>query len=197
MPFLKVDKGLVEQDHGVQLMKEMPHLDTLLNTAILNNVFGTKMRAVIHEANPYGIKCLVEQQFSIAQEIMQLGLVPIIEPEISITSGEKQAAESILFDQIIESLEKLKKGSQVILKLTLPEEAQLYSPLVSHPSVLRVLALSGGYSLNEACEKLSSNRGVIASFSRALCNSLNLSQSDEAFSDSLGSTINTIYDSCN
>ncbi|HEV7437365.1 MAG TPA: fructose bisphosphate aldolase [Pseudorhizobium sp.] len=193
VPFLKVDKGLEAEASGVQLMKPMPELDALLIRGREKGIFGTKMRSVIAHADKEGIEAVVKQQFEVGRQIIGQGLVPIIEPEVSIKSPSKQEAEVILRDAIAEQLDKLPAGENVMLKLTIPTVADFYAPLVAHQSVIRVVALSGGYSTADACEKLSHNRGMIASFSRALTEKLRVSMSDDEFNTSLAETIDQIY----
>jgi fructose-bisphosphate aldolase class I len=193
VPFLKVDKGLEAEDNGVQLMKPMPELDALLSRGREKGIFGTKMRSVIAHADKAGIAAVVKQQFEIAHQIIGHGLVPIIEPEILIKSPTKQEAEAILRDEIAAHLDKLPAGENVMLKVTIPTVADFYAPLAAHKSVVRLVALSGGYSRTDACEKLSQNPGMIASFSRALTENLRVSMSDAEFDASLAETINEIY----
>lgn len=193
VPFLKVDKGLAEEADGVQVMKPMPDLDALLETAVSHNIFGTKMRSVINAANPAGIDAVVAQQFSIGQQILSHGLTPIIEPEITISIPDKAEAEALLLESLIKHAEALPDDQQVMLKLTLPERANLYQPLVDHPRILRVVALSGGYAREEANRRLSQNTGMIASFSRALSEGLNATQSDAEFDQMLATSIDAIY----
>jgi len=193
-PFLKVDKGLAEKAKGVQMMKAIPNLKEMLERANERQIFGTKMRSVIHEANPEGIKEIAEQQFQLAKEITDAGLVPIVEPEVTIHSKEKEEAESILKEEILKHLDDLAEDEEVMLKLTLPEVPNLYKESVEHPRVVRVVALSGGYTREEANEKLKKNEGMIASFSRALAQDLRVDQSDEEFNASLKSAIESIYD---
>jgi fructose-bisphosphate aldolase, class I len=193
VPFLKVDKGLAEEKEGVQLMKPIPGLTALLNKAKSSRIFGTKMRSFIHHANADGIKEIVAQQFEVASQINTAGLVPIIEPEISITSPEKAKAEELLKAGIVENLNKLPAEQLVFLKLTLPEEDGLYSELVAHPNVVRVLALSGGYSREDANDRLRRNPGVIASFSRALLAGLSAKQSDSEFDAALDKAVGSIF----
>lgn len=193
VPFLKVDKGLEDEAGGVQLMKPMPGLDKLLERAVNKGVFGTKMRSVIHGAAPEGIRAIVAQQFEIGQQILAHGLVPIIEPEVNINAPDKAEAEALLLAALTEALDAMEGNARVMLKLTLPEEANLYQPLVDHPRVMRVVALSGGYSRDEANARLAQNTGVIASFSRALTEGLSAQQSDDAFNTTLGATIDAIY----
>jgi fructose-bisphosphate aldolase class I len=193
VPFLKVDKGLNAEENGVQLMKPMPDLDTLLARAVKKGIFGTKMRSVIANADKTGIAAIVEQQFEIGRQILGHGLIPIIEPEVSIKSPTKQEAEAILRDEITKELDALPEGTRVMLKLTIPTVPDFYKPLIDHKAVVRVVALSGGYSLVDACEKLSHNHGMIASFSRALTEGLKVSMSDAEFDADLGKTIGQIY----
>ncbi len=193
VPFLKVDKGLADQEGGVQLMKDMPDLDDLLARARAAGIFGTKMRSVIHDADADGIARVVAQQFEIGARIMAAGLVPIIEPEVNIHSETKAEAEDILAAEIMAQLDKLPGDAPVMLKLTIPSQDGLYAAAQSHPRVLRVVALSGGYSTDDACERLSRNTGMIASFSRALTEGLSKQQSDDAFNTALGANIDKIY----
>ena len=192
VPFLKVDKGLEDEADGVKLMKPMPELDALCERAVNKGIFGTKMRSVIERASPTGIAAIVEQQFAVAAQISAHGLMPIIEPEVSIKSPERAACDSILRDEILQALDAMGEG-QVMLKLTLPAEANLFAPLVDHPRVLRVVALSGGFSRAEACRQLAQNRGMIASFSRALLSDLRHQMSDQEFDGALGSAIDDIH----
>ncbi|MEW4561452.1 fructose bisphosphate aldolase [Bremerella sp. JC770] len=194
VPILKVDKGLAAEQQGVQLMKPMPQLDDLLTRAKEKNIFGTKMRSIIKLADPIGIKQVVDQQFEVAEKIIAAGLVPIIEPEIDIHSPEKSEAEALLKECLASHLGNLPDHKYVILKLTLPEEADFYRAFVEHPQVLKVVALSGGYSRDEANQRLSHNRGVIASFSRALTEGLTAQQSAEQFDQVLDQSIQSIYD---
>lgn len=193
VPFLKVDKGLQSEENGAQVMKPMPDLDALLIRGREKGIFGTKMRSVIANADKTGIAAVVKQQFEVARQIIGQGLVPIIEPEVSIDSPTKQEAENILRDEIAAGLDKLPAGDKVMIKLTIPTVADLYAPLIAHKSVVRVVALSGGYSTDEACEKLSHNHGMIASFSRALAENLRVAMSDAEFDASLAATIAQIY----
>ncbi|ETX13888.1 fructose-bisphosphate aldolase [Roseivivax halodurans JCM 10272] len=193
VPFLKVDKGLAETENGAQIMKPMPGLETLLGEAREFGVFGTKERSVILEANADGIQAVVDQQFEVAKMVTDAGLVPIIEPEVDIHSETKAEAEVLLRDAIYEKLGQLGDDETVMLKLTIPSEAGLYDKLADHPRVLRVVALSGGYSTDEACERLSKNSKMIASFSRALTEGLSRQQSDEEFNAALGANIDKIY----
>ncbi len=194
VPFLKVDKGLADEADGVQVMKPIPDLDALLEKAKGHGVFGTKMRSVVKLANPAGVDAVVRQQFELGHEILAAGLVPIIEPEVDIKSPEKAAAEDLLKDGILAQLEQVPAGQQVMLKLSLPSKDGFYAELVEHPKVLRVVALSGGYSRDEANEILSRNHGVVASFSRALTEGLTAQQSDEEFDKALDAAIQSIYD---
>ncbi|MGG4493987.1 fructose bisphosphate aldolase [Brevibacillus reuszeri] len=193
VPFLKVDKGLAELEDGVQLMKPISGLDDLLKRAVSRNIFGTKMRSVIKEANPAGIKKVVEQQFEIGNQIAQMGLVPIIEPEVDIYSADKAASEKLLKDEISTQLAALGKDVKIMLKLSIPTEDNFYRDLMDDPHVVRIVALSGGYSQAEANEKLSRNDGLIASFSRALSQDLAAGQSDEEFNATLSSSVQSIY----
>ena len=193
VPFLKVDKGLADEDMGVQMMKPMPELDALLERAVKAGIFGTKMRSVINAANADGIKAVVAQQFEVGKQILGHGLVPIIEPEVTISISDKAEAEDILLAEIAAQLDALPEDKQVMLKLTLPEVANLYKPLVDHPRVMRVVALSGGYSREEANNRLSQNTGMIASFSRALTEGLSAQQSDDEFNSTIAASIDSIY----
>ncbi|MDG1376333.1 MAG: fructose bisphosphate aldolase [Yoonia sp.] len=193
VPFLKVDKGLMDEHDGVQLMKPIDGLDTLLARAVKAGMFGTKMRSVINAANAEGITTVVAQQFEIAAQIWAAGLVPIIEPEINIKMADKAAAEKLLLAALMEQLDALPADSHVTLKLTLPEVANVYAPCVNHPRVLRVVALSGGYARQEANDRLAQNTGIIASFSRALTEGLSAQQSDAEFNATLAETIDEIY----
>lgn len=192
VPFLKVDKGLADEVNGVQLMKPMPELDALLERAVTKGIFGTKMRSVINAANAEGIAAVVAQQFDVGRQILGHGLMPIIEPEVTITIADKAEAEEILLAEILKQLDALGADKQVMLKLSLPEKANLYKPLVDHPRVMRVVALSGGYSREEANRRLSQNTGIIASFSRALTEGLSAQQADSDFDKVLGETIDCI-----
>jgi fructose-bisphosphate aldolase class I len=193
VPFLKVDKGLRAEENGVQLMKPMPDLDALLIRGREKGIFGTKMRSVIAHADKGGIAAVVKEQFEVARQIIGQGLIPIIEPEILIKSPTKAEAEAILRDEIAAHLDKLPAGETVMLKVTIPTEADFYAPLISHKSVVRLVALSGGYSRTDACEKLSHNHGMIASFSRALTENLRVTMSDADFDANLAETIDEIY----
>lgn len=192
-PFLKVDKGLEDEADGVRLMKPIPGLDALLARAVALGIFGTKMRSVIERANPAGIAAVVTQQFEVAARITAAGLMPIIEPEVSIKSPERDAADRLLVSALTEALDALPEGSQVMLKLSLPAEAGLYASLMAHPRVLRVVALSGGFSRTDACRELARNPGLIASFSRALLADVRADMADEDFDRSLGGAIDEIY----
>ncbi|WP_227428807.1 fructose bisphosphate aldolase [Psychrobacter sp. I-STPA6b] len=193
VPFLKVDKGLAEQMDGVQVMKPIPTLDSLLDKAKNYPIFGTKMRSVIHTASASGIEKVVQQQFDVAKQILAKGLMPIVEPEVTINTADKAESETLLKAEILRNLERLDDGQQIMLKLTLPEEAGFYQDLVNHPKVLKVVALSGGYSREEACDKLAQNAGMIASFSRAFTEGLSKSQSDAEFSSTIDASIDKIY----
>lgn len=193
VPFLKVDKGLADEQEGVQLMKAMPMLDELLSRAVKAGIFGTKMRSVINKASAGGIAAVVEQQFEIGKQILGHGLVPIIEPEVNIHAADKGKCEDILKAEILKQLDALSPDQKVMLKLTLPEKSNFYRELINHDNVLLVVALSGGYDLDEACTRLSNNTGMVASFSRALTNDLLASQSDDEFNEALRKTIERIY----
>jgi len=193
VPFLKVDKGLVDEANGVQLMKDMPELNQLLDKAVAQDVFGTKMRSVIKLANAEGITAIVKQQFEVAKQIIAKGLVPIIEPEVDINSAEKLEIESLLKTQILKQLALLSTEQKVMLKLTLPEENNFYRECIEHSNVVKVVALSGGYNRVKANEKVNKNNGMIASFSRALTEGLSAKQSDEVFNSSLDTAIESIY----
>ena len=193
IPFLKVDKGLAEESNGVQVMKPMPGLDALLAKAVAQDVFGTKMRSVVKLANHQGIKDVVAQQFEVGKQILAAGLVPIIEPEVDIHSPQKAEAEALLKLEILTQLNLLNEGQEVMLKLTRPTEANFYKELVDHPRVLKVVALSGGYSREEANAKLAENQGMIASFSRALTEGVSAKQSQEEFEATLDKAIEDIY----
>ncbi|RST32199.1 fructose bisphosphate aldolase [Sphingomonas ginkgonis] len=193
VPFLKVDKGLEEEKDGVQLMKPMPGLGDLLDRAREKGVYGTKMRSVIKLGNEAGIAAVVAQQFEVAGEIVRHGLMPIIEPEVSIKSPERDAADRILLAETLRHLDRLPKTQQVMLKLSIPAEAGLFQPLVDYPRVLRVVALSGGFSRSDACRELAKNPGMIASFSRALLEDLRHQMSGDEFDRSLGGAIDEIY----
>ena len=194
IPFLKIDKGLADDADGVQLMKPMPELDALLAKGVSKGIFGTKMRSVIKEANKAGIDAVVAQQFAVGRQILAAGLVPIIEPEVDINSATKKEAEVLLKAALLAELNAQPADQPVMLKLTLPEVDDFYQELVKHPSVLRVVALSGGYSREESNQRLSRNHGVIASFSRALTEGLSAKQSEAEFNATLDSTIQGIFD---
>ena len=197
VPFLKVDKGLVGEKNGVQLMKPMPELAALLGRANAKHVFGTKMRSVIKQADAAGIEDIVTQQFEVARQIMAAGLVPIVEPEVDIHCPEKARAEGLLKAAILEALSGLRADQPVMLKLTLPEQDDLYADLVEHPRVVRVVALSGGYSRDEGNRRLRRNHGVVASFSRALVEGLSAQQSDAEFNALLDASIQSIFEASN
>jgi fructose-bisphosphate aldolase class I len=194
VPFLKVDNGLADEVDGAQVMKPIPELDARLASAISHGVFGTKMRSVIKQANAVGVKAVVEQQFEIGKQICAKGLVPIIEPEVDIKCPDKAAAEDLLLAELVKQLDKLGDDQNVMLKLTLPEKAGLYTPLTNHPRVVRVVALSGGYSRDHANEVLAKNPNVIASFSRALSEGLTAQQTDSEFDAMIDKTIQAIYE---
>ena len=193
VPFLKVDKGLADEENGCQVMKPMPELDALCARAAEKGVFGTKMRSVISAANDAGIDAVVAQQFEVGNQILGHGLVPIIEPEVTITIADKSEAEDKLLAALTKALDALPEDKQVMLKLTLPETANHYKPLVDHPRVMKVVALSGGYSREEANARLSENTGMIASFSRALTEGLSAQQTEDEFNGTIASSIDSIY----
>jgi fructose-bisphosphate aldolase class I len=193
VPIVKVDKGLADEVDGAQVMKPMPGLDELLARAASKGVFGTKMRSVIKDANASGIAAVVDQQFEVGLQILRSGLVPILEPEVDIHSPTKAAIEDILRERLLAGLDAVPDGQQVMFKLTLPSHNDFYAPLMDHPKVLRVVALSGGYSRDEACDILAANHGMIASFSRALSEGLSAAQSDEEFTATLSAAIEEIY----
>lgn len=193
VPFLKVDKGLAAEEDGVSLMKPMPELESLLTRAREAGIFGTKMRSTIRNASKSGIAAVVTQQFEVGHVILNHGLYPIIEPEVLIDSPEKKACEEVLKAEILTHLDRLNEDQPVLLKLTIPEQADFYMDLINHPRVIRVVALSGGYSKDDACQRLSENHGMIASFSRALTQDLNAQQSDDAFNQALAKSIDQIY----
>ncbi len=193
VPFLKIDEGLLPESDGVQLMKPIKNLHSTLSVDT-NFIFGTKMRSVIKKANSTGIQSIIKQQFEIAKEVLKSGLMPIIEPEVDINCEEKHAAEIILYDAIFAELDNLEAGQQIILKLTLPDVENLYKDFVTHPKVLKLVALSGGYSITQANEKLKKNTGIIASFSRALLIGLHHDMSDNEFDEKLNNSIEAIYD---
>jgi len=193
VPFLKVDKGLEDEADGVKLMKPIGGLGDLLDRAKAKGVFGTKMRSVIERASPTGIAAIVEQQFAVAAEINRHGLMPIIEPEVSILSPERAECDRLLRDELLKALDAVPQGERVMLKLTIPADAGLFDPLVEHRGVLKLVALSGGYSRDEACRELAKNKGMIASFSRALLSDLKDQMSDDEFNASLGGAIRDIH----
>ncbi|MDN5964471.1 MAG: fructose bisphosphate aldolase [Actinomyces sp.] len=192
VPFLKIDKGLAELDQGVRLMKPIPDLDALLEKAVAKGIFGTKERSVVLEGKPSGIRSVVRQQFDLAHQVLDHGLVPIIEPEVDIHTVDRALAETVLLTEINACLDELDDGQKVMLKLTIPERDDFYADLIADPRVLRVVALSGGFSQAEACEKLARNHGLIASFSRALLQGLTAQQSDEEFTATLRASIEKI-----
>ncbi|MGG0740717.1 fructose bisphosphate aldolase [Niallia taxi] len=194
VPFLKVDKGLADLSDGVQLMKPMPNLNDLLKRAVDRNIFGTKMRSVIKEANRNGIKKVVDQQFEVGKQIIEMGLVPIIEPEVDINSEDKEAIEKILKEELLTKLSTLGENEKVILKVSIPSVTNFYSDLLEDSHVIRIVALSGGYSQMDANQKLALNQGLIASFSRALAEGLTFSQSNEEFDSMLAKSIKGIYE---
>ncbi len=193
VPFLKVDKGLEDEADGVQMMKPMPDLDALLERAVAKGIFGTKMRSVINKASPTGIAANVTQQFKVANQIIDHGLMPIVEPEVALTSPERAESDAILHDELIKALDALPEDRQVMLKLSIPVKAGLYDDVVAHPRVARLVALSGGYSRDDACAELAKNHGMIASFSRALLQDLRQDMSDSEFDASLSSAIDQIH----
>ena len=193
VPFLKTDKGLADEADGVQLMNDNPGLDALCKRAVDKGVFGTKMRSVINSASKTGIGAIVDQQFEVAERIASHGLMPIIEPEVSIKSEDRAQSDELLRDALADALDKFPEGKQVMLKLSIPAQANLYRPLIDHPRTLRVVALSGGFSRDEACRELARNEGMIASFSRALLEDLRVSMSDAEFDEALAKAIDEIY----
>jgi len=193
VPFLKIDQGLIEELNGSQRMKAMPGLDDLLERAKALGVFGTKERSVIKQAHPSAISEVVAQQFEVAKQVLDHGLMPILEPEYAIDAADRATGESILLDEILRRLGELPEGQQVMLKLSIPKVPNLYQPLVEHPKVLKVVALSGGYSRDDACAELAKNDGMIASFSRALLDSLRVQMSDAEFDQALGEAIDAIH----
>ena len=193
VPFIKIDKGLEAEANGVQLMKPIPDLDALLDRARALGVFGTKERSVVNSANREGIAAIVAQQFEVGRQVLAKGMMPILEPEVNIKSDTRAECDAILREEILEQLDGLSDDQQVMLKLSLPVEAGFFSPLVDHPKVLTVVALSGGYTRPEACAELAKNRGIIASFSRALLEDLRHSMSDQEFAGSLGGAIDEIH----
>jgi fructose-bisphosphate aldolase class I len=193
VPFLKIDKGLADEANGVQLMKPMPTLDDLLKKAKAKGIFGTKERSVIKQNNPEGIKAVVKQQFEVARQVLSHGLVPIVEPEVDIKNPDKKGSEEVLKKEILAELDKLSANQQVMLRLTIPDVDNLYADLVKHPRVLKVVALSGGHSREEANKRLARQNGMIASFSRALSEGLTAQQSDAEFNKALDGAIESIY----
>ncbi|WBH16486.1 fructose bisphosphate aldolase [Sphingomonas radiodurans] len=193
VPFLKIDKGLEDEANGVQLMKPMPGLDALLDRAAKLGIFGTKERSVVNLANREGIAAIVAQQFEVAQQVLSYGLMPILEPEVNIKSAERAEADAILLDELMKALDAMPGTDKVMLKLSLPAEPELFLPLVNHPRVLRVVALSGGFARAEACVELAKNHGIIASFSRALLSDLRYGMTDAEFDASLGGAIDEIW----
>ena len=194
VPFLKIDKGLEPEADGVQLMKPIPDLDDLLDRAVAHGIFGTKERSVINAANAKGIGEIVAQQFELGKRVLAKGLVPILEPEVTISIPDKAEAETILLEEITRHLDSVPDGQQIMLKLTLPTKTNLYTPLIEHPKVMRVVALSGGYSRDDANRMLAENKGMIASFSRALTEGLSVEQSDEEFQAMISESIGSIHD---
>jgi fructose-bisphosphate aldolase class I len=194
VPFIKIDKGLEAEENGVQLMKPMPDLDRLLERAKSLGVFGTKERSVINLANRDGIAAIVRQQFDVARQVLGHGMMPIIEPEVNIKSPARDECDRILMDELLGRLDELREGERVMLKLSIPAQAGLFQPLIDHPNVLRVVALSGGFSREEACRELARNPGMIASFSRALLADLRHQQSDDEFNRTLETAIDEIYE---
>ncbi len=193
IPLLKVDKGLADEEDGVQLMKDNPELDNLLDRAVERNIFGTKMRGVINSANSEGIKKVVAQQFEVGKQIIAKGLVPMLEPEVNINSSDKEESEVILKQEILKSLDNLSKDQLVMLKLSIPTQDDFYAELIKHPQVIRVVALSGGYSREDSVKKLEKNPGLIASFSRALVEGVSDGQTDDEFNNTLSNSIQSIY----
>jgi fructose-bisphosphate aldolase class I len=193
VPFVKIDKGLEPEENGVQLMKPNPELGSLLTRAKRLGVFGTKERSVINRADPEGIAAVVRQQFDVAHQVLAHGLVPIVEPEVNIKSSDRAESDSLLLSAILGELDGIPEGQRVILKLSIPAKPGLFQPLIDHPKVVRVVALSGGYSREEACRELAKNPGMIASFSRALLSDLRAQQSDQQFDATLGQAIDEIY----
>ncbi|ANU26165.1 fructose bisphosphate aldolase [Planococcus versutus] len=194
VPFLKVDKGLADEENGVQVMKLISDLDDVLQRANERNVFGTKMRSVIKEANTEGIKKVVEQQFDVGKQILAAGLMPILEPEVDINSKDKEQSEKILKEEMLKHLDLLNEDQNVMIKITIPTEDNYYKEMIEHPRVVRVVALSGGYKRDDANKKLAANTGLIASFSRALSEGVNASQTDEEFNAMLEKSIKNIYE---
>lgn len=194
VPFLKVDKGLAELKDGVQLMNPIDTLDELLERGLERNIFGTKMRSVIQEANTEGIKAIVEQQFEYGQKIFDKGLVPILEPEVDINSPTKAEAEAILKEEVLKHLDNLPEDTYVMLKITIPDEDDFYKEIIEHEKMLRVVALSGGYTREDACRRLKKHPGMIASFSRALVETQSVDQTDEEFNKDMEESVNAIYE---
>lgn len=194
VPFIKIDRGLEAEENGVQLMKPIPDLGRLLEHAKALGVFGTKERSVINSADPVGIALIVAQQFQVAKKVLDFGMVPIIEPEVNIKSSDRATSDDLLLAAILEALDEIPDGQRVMLKLSIPAKAGLFEPLIGHEKVLRVVALSGGFSREEACRELAKNPGMIASFSRALLSDLRAQQSDEEFDRVLGTAIDEIYE---
>jgi len=193
VPFLKIDKGLEDETDGVQMMKPIPGLDDLLDRAVGHGIFGTKERSVIHGANAAGIANIVAQQVDLGFQVLAKGMMPILEPEVSIKAEDKAEAEEILLAELLKGCDAVRDGQQVMLKLTIPTKPNLYAPLIAHPKVMRVVALSGGYERAEACERLAANSGMIASFSRALTEGLSAQQSDDSFNAALAEAIDAIH----
>ena len=194
VPFIKIDKGLADEADGVQLMKPMPALDALLDRAVAKGMFGTKERSVVKLADKDGVRAIAEQQFGVGRQVLAKGLIPILEPEVDIKSPNKAEAEALLKAELLKGLETLDSDQHVMFKLTIPSEDNFYADLVDHPSVVKVVALSGGYSRDEACAKLARNKGMIASFSRALTEGLSAQQSDQEFNSELDAAIQAIYE---
>jgi fructose-bisphosphate aldolase class I len=194
VPFIKIDKGLEDEENGVQMMKPIPAPDALLERAKSLGVFGTKERSVINSANQAGIAVLVAQQFQIAKQVLAHGMTPIVEPEVNIKSADRAECDELLLSALLEELNEIPNGQRVMLKLSIPAEPNLFAPLIEHPKVLRVVALSGGFSREEACRELAKNEGMIASFSRALLSDLRAQQSDGEFDRTLGGAIDEIYE---
>jgi fructose-bisphosphate aldolase class I len=193
VPFLKIDKGLLPEADGVSMLKPMPDLDALLARAVKRGIFGTKERSTIHLASRTGIAAIVAQQFEVGRQVLRHGLIPILEPEVLITSPNKAEAETILRDELLKGLDALGSGDTVMIKLTIPDVPDLFKAVIDHPRTLRVVALSGGYELHDACRRLSRNHGMIASFSRALVNDLKLLMSDAEFNAALSQTVDEIF----
>jgi fructose-bisphosphate aldolase, class I len=194
VPFIKIDRGLEAEENGVQLMKPIPDLGKLLERAKSLGIFGTKERSVINSADPVGIALVVAQQFEVARQVLDAGMVPIIEPEVNIKSSDRATSDDLLLAAILEELDEIPEGQRVMLKLSIPAKPGLFEPLIGHEKVLRVVALSGGFSRDEACSELAKNAGMIASFSRALLSDLRVQQSDEEFDRVLGRAIDEIYE---